>query len=176
MLIATLIAFIQSVNANLIDDVKNKLVAKDIFFFNDCVAKLIEQGILQYPAEKLCIDKYASTLGHKDWSLKEQVKTTEAGRITIRLANDSNSFVIKKIVFSGQTFCKSLNEDTNKKQLDLKKCPRKYYHDSKYVDINPRSWEKFKTNSQFKYPESWESDNWAWTFDINDVYGFTLDY
>lgn len=169
------ITFIQSVNANIIDDVKNKLINNNIFTLQECVEKLTKQDLTEYKSQNLCIDKYANKLDRKNYT-EEDSNANKEGRVTISLTNDSSSFVIKKIIISGVAYCQSLNPDTNKMMHDEDICEKQYFNHDLYTDIKPKSSKKSKIYNQFTIPEDVKHGTWSWYINTLDIYGFTLDY
>jgi len=175
MLATILIAFIQPVNADIVKDIKNKFINSNIFEYQECVEKLIKQDLSKSKANNLCVDRYASKIDAKVWT-KDSSKANSEGRVTINITNDSNSFVINKIVFRGTAWCYSLDSETDKNVIDKDICERQFFKGSKYVDIKPKSAGQTIVYDQFSIPKEVESGMWGWDYSISGVYGFALDY
>ena len=175
ILVATLIAFVQPVNADLVKVIKSKLVNSNIFEYQECVEKLVKQDLSKSKAKILCVDRYASKLDGKVWT-KDESNANSEGRVTMNITNDSNSFVINKIVFTGYAQCYSLDSETDQKVVDKDICEEQIFKGSKYVDIKPKSTGQAIVYAQFSIPEGVEHGAWGWSYSLSGVYGFTLDY
>ena len=177
MLITTLIAFVQPVNADIVKDIKSKFINSNIFEYQGCVEKLVKQDLSKYISNHLCIDRHSSKLKTKQW---QKIKSTASpgGMITLSLKNISNSFVIKKINFSGYAQCYSVDPETENREIDGEVCSKQNFDYSTYTDIEPKSTKEISTwISQFEIPdEVAETKDWSWVLDSITVYGIEVSY
>jgi hypothetical protein len=155
--------------AGFIESIKAKTLGNSVPFFLECVNNLKNQKIIEFKASKLCIDKYASIL-YKVTNINSKDTANKAGTITLKITNNSNSFVVKKIEYSGFADC--LTEESNDKPA----CEKQWFDNVKYVNISPQASRTIKLYDQFEISEDIAKGEWAWHGKIDKAYGFSLDY
>jgi len=156
-----------SVEAGFIESMRTKTIGNSVLFFLECVDNLKNQKQTELKANNLCIDKYA---GIVDISTDNKDTATKSGTINFRIVNDSNSFVVNKIEYSGAVYCPTENYD------DKPLCEKQWFNVTKYVKVAPQSNKSITLYNQFEISEDLVKGEWNWYGRIDKAYGFNLDY
>ncbi len=153
--------------AGFIEGVKAKTLGNSVPFFLECINNLKDQKIAESKANKLCIDKYAGVL---DISTDGSDTATKGGTIKFKIINNSSSFVVNKIEYSGYVRCPTENYD------DKPLCEYQSFDVTRYINLSPQSDKSITLYNQFEISEDLVKGEWTWGGKIDKAYGFNLDY